>query len=274
MDKGWPSIWKSCKIRVRPERQRMERPNLNLDAVKISLQCPAFRCKLKGKQSIHLNRIEPKSESSCVIEEIPNITEQDLLQLDCKQVTKRPDQKDASSFDSSKLLAVSSISNYDESKENINRETRRWSNNCSNGDYAKVVGTNGIWSQGKISPRKIYLGGGFYNAIAIYDRNANIDIIKVGETRLGFMDCIINKKEKGSKKGQNNCLPRLQTTLEVDGLRFMPEELKCGKIFEKVVKTKRTPSSCSTCKVCRETRKTTCDTVGPKQIKLFLSIDL
>ena len=274
MDKGWPSKWKSCKIRVRPESQRKDRPNLNLDAVKISLRCPAIRCKLKEKQPIHWNRIEPKSESSCVIEEIPNFREQDLLQLECKQATKTPDHKEAGPFDDAKFLAVSSISNYDESKEDINKETRRSSNNCWNGDYTRVGGANRVWSKGKISPRKIYLGGGFYNAIAIYDRKANIDIVKVGETRLGFMDCVINRKKKGSNQNQNNCLPRLRTTLEVDGLRFMPEELKCGKIFEKVSKTKITPSTCSTCKVCTQTRKTTSDVVGHKQIKLFLSIDL
>ena len=273
MDKGWPSIWKSCKIKVRPESQRKERPSFNLDAVKISLQCPVSRCKLREKEEIHWS--EPKMGDERMAEEAVQPRESNSTQSDYKQATTKANQKVKENLDITRFLAVSSIANTDEPKEHRKKEIHSASNYLLSGDNARTVDTDRIQSKGKINPRKIYLGGGFYNAIAIYDRNAKLDIIKVGETRLGFMDCVINKKEQNVKKTPNNCLPKVRNTSELDGVNNMPHELRCGKISEKIVKAKSSPRAASTCRICQQVRKgRRDDDDGPKQIKLFLSIDL
>ena len=268
MDKGWPSVRKSCKTRARPVSQRDETPILNLDAVKLNLQSPVLKCKLK-KEAVDSN----VSKDGGAVKELDDNREDEARQFDSRKETPVIEQKLGSSLDFTNILELSFISSNDEAKEHQSK-MNNYSRNNVNDDHLRTGIKQRIRSQGRIGPRKIFLGGGFYNAIAIYDRNSKIDIVKVGETRLGCMDYVINRKEINAEKNRNHCLPRVRNTLGIDGLRYMPQELKCGKISDAIPRAKTSAKSNSTCRLCEQTKTKTCRNISSKQIKLFVSIDV
>ncbi len=85
--------------------------------------------------------------------------------------------------------------------------------------------------QFQIGPRKIYKGGGYYSALAIYDENANMKRVCVGETRLGILDWIINKNIALSRKDKEPLeLPRISERQILGDVERMPNELTCKKL--------------------------------------------
>ena len=259
----WPSIWKTYKHRIKHENQRETMPTLNLDSVKLSLQ--RQESKIKWTEKVHC------WHATKMIEAAPYNRACDSKQLKTKQAIRKAVQIAHNPFAITKILPKSPTMNDAEVSDHQYKDTHSCLKNSVKIDCRKRIYRYRQSSPGVISPRKIYLGGGFYNAIAIYDKNAKIDIIKVGETRLGIMDCVINRRETTAAT-RTDSLPRLRNTL-VDGIHYMPEELKCGKISKQSGKSKDYSRTTSKCRECNHSNVKN-DTTGPKKIKLFLNIDV
>ena len=128
----------------------------------------------------------------------------------------------------------------------------------------------------RVGPRKIYKGGGYYTALAIYDENANMDRVCIGETRLGFLNCIINKQNIKARSEENvRQLPKMPVEVTVDGIKRMPDELRCSRL-ENPPKCLKALSRIPKCLACNKDRvnasRKTVKRVRP--LKLFLSIGL
>lgn len=272
MDKSWQSVRKSCKNRFRTENQKEEAPCLNLDAIKLDLKCPV---KIRGRSGEReLNQWNICRDGSLLSQmERDDVNKYDVMHMDrMKQDTPNGEENLRCSLEFTNILTVSAVSHSDEARLD-SRKT--YVKKAVDLDFKPKTGIyNKSKPQEKISPRKIYLGGGFYTAIAIYDKNANIDIVKIGETRLGLMNFVINRKKTIVEKRRNTCLPKLHDTCRIDGAGYMPEELKCGKISDRVVWKRTVSKVSSSCRVCEQTKKKSRSNIGPKQIKLFLSIDV
>ena len=259
----WPR--KTCKLRVEHKNQRETMPSLNVDSVKLSLKRQESKLKWTEKK-VHCWRVNN------MIKAVPHNREFDSKQLKTNQVIRKAVQIAHNPIAITKILPRSSKTKDVDISDHQYMDIRGCLENSVKIDCHNSVYRDRKSSPGVISPRKIYLGGGFYNAIAIYDKNAKIDIIKVGETRLGIMDCIINRGE-ATATTRADSLPRLRNTL-VDGTHYMPEELKCGKISKKIGRSKDCPGTKSKCRVCNQANKVKNKTTGPKKIKLFLNIDV
>lgn len=271
MDKGWPSVWKSCKLRVPHKSRRDETPSLVLDATKMSLKYPIksrykFKERQSAQKSILQNDFIPSSKDTTSMQNFNHFDSG-------KKIATNTVDNIWNSLNFSNILTVAAVSNCDK-REIYDRTTVKHKQKYFIGDQAQRGISDESKPRGNIGPRKIYLGGGFYTAIAIYDKNANVEVVKIGETRLGFMDCVVNKKRRISAQNMRTPLPKLHITNSIDGSSYMPNELKCGKICEEAAGRQRSAKAAPTCRVCEQNKTKANCTVGPKQIKLFLSIDV
>ena len=132
-----------------------------------------------------------------------------------------------SSVDFTKILMTSEASQFDSERNERNKTIRR-NRRTLNIEELDLVKLDNKSLQ-KISPRKIYRGGGYFTALAIYDNNANIDKVSVGEIRLGILDNVLNKRERSTDARMKD-LPKIQTESSIELESKMPIELVCSRI--------------------------------------------
>ena len=179
----------------------------------------------------------------------------------------------ANSVDFTKILMTSEASQFN-SERNARNKTIKRNRKTLNIEELNLDKLDNIQSLQKITPRKIYRGGGYYTALAIYDDNANIDKVSVGETRLGMLDSVLNKRESRNTDGKMKNLPKVQTESSVELEYKMPHELTCSRIANEGTKSKVTTRTEKKCQSCKATQKRSKASQPVKQIRLFLSLDV
>eukprot|EP00795_Rhopilema_esculentum_P012415 gene12415-3078_t len=271
MLRGWPNIRKSCKQRERKLQQKETAPSLHLDAIKLNLQSNSSRCRKKefcpeknSTENVNLDSVDIRSKSDFEVLQYGKMT--DGIE-DSMLITGR---NGTSSAGFTRFFNVAEVPRLNKTRQRGPFGTEK---RCFlNIGFTQAEVFDRLQVPGKIRPRKIYRGGGYYSALAIYDRSANIHIVNVGGTKFE-MDADLHKRDKPLDVNNELSFPRVQSNSRINGISSMPEELECKKISDKNIRA-MSSNTVSKCRVCERARNKPHSSVGPKQIKLYLTIDI
>eukprot|EP00112_Aurelia_sp_Birch-Aquarium-sp1_P001252 Seg11296.1 transcript_id=Seg11296.1/GoldUCD/mRNA.D3Y31 product="hypothetical protein" protein_id=Seg11296.1/GoldUCD/D3Y31 len=249
-------------------------PTLCLRSVRLYARSADFKKKAKKLDQGKLFETRPKT----VLKNDQDVKDVQTISYTSSQSEKREvssivnERRFASSVDFTRILMTSEASHFNSERNARNKTIRRNRKtlNIEEWDFDQL---DNMQSLQKISPRKIYRGGGYFTALAIYDDNANIDKVSVGETRLGILDSVLNQRERITDARMKNP-PKIQTDSSIELKSKMPQELICSRIANERTKSKITTRIEKKCMSCKTTQKSSKVSPPVKQIKLFLSLDV
>ena len=270
MDRSRSRVRKTCKdINYRSE-SLAEMPTLCLRSVRLYSRSAGL--KKHAKKLDRDKSFEAKPRNVAKNDNVQTVSTISLISEKRQELSMVNERRLANSVDFTRILMTSEASQFN-SERNARNKTIKRNRKTLNIEELNLDKLDNMQSLQKISPRKIYRGGGYYAALAIYDDNANVDKVSVGETRLGMLDSILNKRERNTDARMKN-LPKVQTESSIELEYKMPDELICSRIANEGTKSKVTMRTEKKCQSCKATQKSSKVSQPVKQIRLFLSLDV